>query len=85
MTGAFLGDEWGTCSSDEEKYAWRKAWDDEWNATPVEKRREKKGKYRTLQVRTNPADVANTVLAMACKRAQVRAVRAVLGLSLIHI
>lgn len=61
----------GECSSDEEKYKWRKAPIDEYNATPEDRRRLKyynDGKTAT-QVRANPADIANTVLKMAKKRA----------------
>jgi hypothetical protein len=69
-----LGEGIGECSSNEEKYKWRKAYDEEWNATPENRRRIKFGKYKDKQVRTEPADVANTILKMAKKRAQVDAV-----------
>jgi hypothetical protein len=62
----------GECSSNEEKYAWRRASsDDEFEETDPDRRRIKTGKYTAQQVRTNPADVANTVLKMAHKRANV--------------
>lgn len=70
-SGMLLGEGIGECSSNEEKYKWRKAFDDEWNATPENRRRIKFGKYKDKQVRTEPADVANTILKMAKKRAQV--------------
>lgn len=77
-TGAYLGSGIGECSSSEEKYSWRAvACDEEWEATPEDRRRVKYRKSRgeeTLalrQVRTVPADVANTVLKMAKKRALV--------------
>jgi hypothetical protein len=70
-TGVVLGSGMGEASSGEEKYKWRKAFDDEFNATPENLRRIKKGKYTTKQVRTDPADLANTVLKMANKRAKV--------------
>lgn len=70
-SGMLLGEGIGECSSNEEKYKWRKAWDDEFNATPENRRRIKFGKYKDKQVRTEPADVANTILKMAKKRAQV--------------
>ena len=70
-TGVVLGSGMGEASSGEEKYKWRKAFDDEFNATPENLRRIKKGKYTTKQVRTEPADLANTVLKMANKRAKV--------------
>ena len=70
-SGMLLGEGIGECSSNEEKYKWRKAWDDEWAATPENRRRVKFGKYKDKQVRTEPADVANTILKMAKKRAQI--------------
>ena len=39
--------------------------------TPEDRKRIKYGKYTAKQVRTEPADLANTVLKMACKRAQL--------------
>lgn len=70
-TGTTLGTGMGEASSGEEKYKWRKAWDDEFDATPENLRRIKKGKYTTKQVRTEPADLANTILKMANKRAKM--------------
>lgn len=72
-TGTVLGEGVGECSSDEEKYKWRKAVSiKEFNATPENRKRVKFGKdYEANQVRTEPADQANTILKMACKRAQV--------------
>lgn len=70
-TGIVLGTGMGEASSGEEKYKWRKAWDEEFLATPANMRREKKGKYTTKQVRTEPADLANTILKMANKRAKI--------------
>lgn len=72
-SGTVMGEGMGECSSGEEKYKWRKAVGNlEFDATPENKRRTKYGKdYATKQVCTNPADLANTVLKMACKRAQV--------------
>jgi hypothetical protein len=62
----------GECSSNEEKYAWRKCGDEEYEAAEFDKRRIKYyPNYSQKQVRTNPADVANTVLKMARKRANV--------------
>lgn len=75
--GRTVGTGLGEASSNEEKYKWRKAiCQEEYDATPEDRRREKFGKYegrvtRSLQVRTNPADVANTVLKMAKKRSQI--------------
>lgn len=70
-TGTVLGEGIGECSSNESKYKWRKAYDDEYNATPENRRRITFGKYKNKQVRTEPADVANTILKMAKKRAQI--------------
>lgn len=77
-TGVDLGSGLGEASTDEEKYRWRKAvCKEEFEATPATMRRVKfaKGKndtvYTVEQVRTQPADLANTVLKMAAKRAHV--------------
>jgi len=78
--GQFLGAGIGECSSREDKYAWRAMiCQQEFDATPENRRRVKFSKYggnveQKKQVRTNPADVANTILKMAKKRAQVDAV-----------
>ena len=76
-TGTILGTGLGECSSNEEKYKWRRAvCDEEFDNTPEDRRRTKYGKkqgghYTVQQVRTEPADVANTILKMAKKRALV--------------
>jgi hypothetical protein len=78
-TGALLGAGVGECSSEEEKYKWRKpVCDEEFNETPEDRKRIKwvkgfgdKPNYQVKQIRTNPADVANTILKMAKKRAQI--------------
>lgn len=84
-TGLVIGVGVGEASTAEEKYAWRAAvCPEEFDATPEDKRRVKwnKGKWDNAarangpgwsvnQVRTNPADLANTVLKMAKKRAQI--------------
>lgn len=86
-TGAFLGAGIGEASSEEARYNWRAAvCDEEFDETPPELTRtkwEKKfGKARKVkQVRTNPADQANTILKMAKKRAQVDAVLTVTAAS----
>lgn len=78
--GTFVGAGIGECSSAEDKYSWRAAvCDEEWEETPENRRRIKYAKWqgrveKKKQVRTNPADVANTILKMAKKRAQVDAV-----------
>lgn len=71
VNGLVLGTGMGEASSGEEKYKWRKAWDEEFEATPENLRRIKTGKYKTKQVRTEPADLANTILKMANKRAKI--------------
>lgn len=76
-TGTFLGSGIGEASTSEEKYKWRKAVSlEEYNSIPDDRRRLKyyKEGQPAMQVRTNPADVANTVLKMAKKRALVDAV-----------
>jgi hypothetical protein len=76
-TDEVVGEGVGECSTDEEKYRWKKAvCDEEFLATPIDRRREKwrasdRGKYVVKQIRTEPADLANTVLKMAKKRALV--------------
>lgn len=75
--GTVLGYGVGECSSNEEKFAWRKAvCDEEFAATPENLKRIKFSQWngkvtQTKQIRTNPADVANTVLKMATKRADI--------------
>lgn len=76
-TSVPLGSGLGECSTDEEKYRWRKAvCKEEFDVTPETHRRLKFGRkqgghYTVQQVRTEPADLANTVLKMACKRAKI--------------
>lgn len=72
-----LGEGMGECSSHEEKYKWRRAiCKEEFDATPENLRRIKfskcQGKVeKQEQIRTEPADQANTILKMACKRAKI--------------
>lgn len=77
-SGLVLGSGLGECSTDEEKYKWRRAvCQEEFDSVPENMRRIKYGRgkggstYTTQQVRTEPADLANTVLKMACKRAKI--------------
>jgi len=80
-SGIVVGVGVGECSTAEEKYSWRTSvCDEEYDATKETQRRlkwfkgyarENKPPYSVKQVRTNPADLANTVLKMAKKRAQV--------------
>lgn len=83
--GLSMGSGIGECSTDEEKYKWRAViCDEEFEETPDDKRRIKfkksrekiNGRYQNIiskikQIRTSPADLANTVLKMAKKRALV--------------
>lgn len=87
-TDVFLGEGLGECSSMEDKYKWRKAVNTaEFEATPEDRKRIKyaNGKngssYVITQIRTQPADIANTVLKMAAKRAQVAMTLNVTGAS----
>jgi len=77
-TGIVMGEGLGECSSNEKKYKWVKAYDREWAGTPENRRRKvygwdktKRAEYEILQVRTEHADLANTILKMAAKRAKV--------------
>ena len=76
-SGIVLGEGVGECSSNEEKYKWRRAVClEEFEDTATDRRRVKYSQYqgkvqKTNQVRTEPADIANTILKMAVKRAQV--------------
>jgi hypothetical protein len=75
-TGFYMGSGVGECSSDETKYKWRAAISDmEFAATPEDRKRHKFYKDGSAQqVRTEPSDIANTVLKMAKKRSAVDAV-----------
>jgi hypothetical protein len=78
-SGEIVGAGIGEASTNEEKYKWRGAvCQEEFDATPENMRRVKWSKgyqgsaaKQTNQVRTNPSDLANTVLKMAKKRAQI--------------
>lgn len=90
-TGRSIGQGVGECSSAEEKYQWRNAiCDEEWNETAEGRRRVKWSKgfdngrpavFQSKQVRTVPDDLANTVLKMAKKRAQIDMTLTALGVS----
>ena len=74
ISGITLGEGVGECSSGEEKYKWRgAACKAELDATPENLRRKKyyKNGNTADQIRTEPADLANTILKMACKRAMI--------------
>lgn len=77
-TGLRLGEGMGSCSSLEQRYRWRKASDEEFDAAPETCRRLKYGyspetrrAYELKQVRAEHHDFENTILKMACKRAHV--------------
>jgi hypothetical protein len=76
-SGTVVGFGLGACSSNEDKYKWRApVCQEEYDETPETRRRTKwfKGKdrpYKAPQIRTNPEEVANTILKMAKKRAQI--------------
>lgn len=77
-SGVIVGEGLGTCSSDEEKYKFRKAIGKEFSETPEDRRRLKWRRgwsggpdKQEEQVRTSPADLDNTILKMAKKRAMV--------------
>ena len=81
-SGTVVGYGVGEASSAETKYQWREVvCNEEWEQTPPDRRRVKWKKgyqgrpaYGVMQVRTDMEDVANTVLKMAKKRAQIDAV-----------
>lgn len=89
VAGVVLGEGVGECSGAEEKYRWRRAvCDEEFDEAPATHRRIKFAKaknsntvYRNKQVRTDPADAANTVLKMAVKRAKIAMILNVTGAS----
>lgn len=76
--GVLVGSASGECSSEEEKYKWRKpVCPAEFDEIPEDRKRivwkngGQNGAYQAKQVRTHPKDVANTILKMAIKRALV--------------
>ncbi len=87
VSGEVIAEMVGECSSNEEKYRWRKpVCREEFDDTPEDRRREKwargrNGAYKQQQVRTSPADIANTVLKMATKRGLIAMTLAALAAS----
>lgn len=77
LSGVTVGEGVGECSTNEEKYKWKRCYDKrEFEQTPETRRKMKyvtvKGKeYENMLVRTEPADLSNTALKMAKKRAQI--------------
>lgn len=86
-SGNVLGVGVGEASSAESKYQWRAAvCNEEWDETPEDRRRNKwkkgnGGAYAVRQIRADMEDIANTVLKMAKKRAQIDAVLTVTAAS----
>lgn len=78
-TGIIMGEGVGECSSDEAKYKWVRTYSQkEFDATPNNRRRydfywdkSAREEKQVMQVRTEIADVANTILKMAAKRAKI--------------
>jgi hypothetical protein len=84
VSGETLAEGIGEASTNEEKYRWRAAvHPKEWEATGADNRRIKfKGNGDEIQqIRTSPADLANTVLLMAVKRGTVNMTRVVTACS----
>jgi len=83
QTGQTLGWGMGECSSDEDKYRWRKCLKSEFDQSDPGRRRMKGDRDGTFrpQIRTEPAGMANTALQMASKRAYVSGMRRVTGAS----
>lgn len=84
LNGSSLGSSTGECSSNEEKYRWRRpVCDKEFEAADADRKREKwlKDGTQLKQIRTEPSDLANTILQMADKRAYVAIVRKVTAAS----
>lgn len=88
-TGKVLGEGMGAASSNEEKYKWRAAvCPEEFEEADEDRKRVKWRKgyqgappEQIAQLRAEPADINNTVLKMACKRAQIAMVINVTGAS----
>lgn len=93
-TGLVVGSAQAECTTLEEKWAWRKANEQEYEAAPADRKRikhvqkkDRSGKpiagqfWANQQVRQEPETMRDTVLAQAEKRAFVRAVRRTTGAS----
>lgn len=84
VSGDVLAEGIGEASTNEEKYRWRAAvHPKEWDATGVDCRRLKylRDGSEIPQIRTSPADLANTVLLMALKRGTINMTRVVTACS----
>lgn len=91
-SGNFLGAGVGECSTNETKYKWKRTYSKkEYDATDPDRRKIKFSQFKgnngmwedkeEYLIRTEPADLANTVLKMAKKRAQIDATLTVTGAS----
>lgn len=88
-SGQLVGVGIGECSSNEEKYKWRRCNRREYESAPEDRRRIKyvqkgggqSGFWENEQIRQEPVDVANTVLKMAKKRAAIDLTLTVLAAS----
>jgi hypothetical protein len=88
-TGLTVGYGVGSASSNEEKYKWRRAvCDEEWTERDLRghartkwAKGERGSVYSIKQVRTEPADLDNTILKMATKRARSDAILSVTAAS----
>jgi len=88
-TGLMLGSAVGECSSNEEKFRWRApVCKEEFEECDIDRKREKwvkgydgKPPYKKQQIRTEPSDLANTVLQLSDKRAYVALVRKITAAS----
>jgi hypothetical protein len=84
LSGDVLAEGIGEASTNEEKFRYRAAiHPKEWDATPEDRRRVKftRDGSEIPQIRTSPADLANTVLLMAVKRGTVNMTRVVTACS----
>ena len=88
-SGLVLGSAIGECSSNEEKFKWRSpVCKEEFEECDIDRKREKwvkgygdKPPYKKQQIRTEPADLANTILQLADKRGYVAVVRKITAAS----
>jgi hypothetical protein len=87
-TDTFCGEGVGVCTTNETRYRWRAALcKEEWEDMAAERRRVAYKKdnsgaiYTVAQIRTEEADLANTVLKMSVKRALIAATLSVTGVS----
>jgi hypothetical protein len=88
-TGVVVAHGLGSCSSMEEKYKWRRTYSaKEFEAASVDRKRieygwdkQKRAECEIKQIRVETADIENTLLKMACKRAFIAMVLSAVGAS----